>query len=67
MIDPEAFEIAFNAVTPADGDINEDEEAILNWQHFHGDGVTSGTQQIYDPGHPAEVAWILPDEDPDEL
>jgi hypothetical protein len=39
----------------------------LNWQHFRGDGVTSGAQQIYDPGHPAEVDWILPDEDPDEL
>jgi hypothetical protein len=32
-----------------------------------GDGVTSDAQEIYDPGHPAEVAWILPDEDPEEL
>jgi hypothetical protein len=39
----------------------------LNWQHFRGDGVTAGTQQIYDPGHSAEVAWILPDEDPEEF
>jgi hypothetical protein len=83
-IDPEAFEIAFNAATQADGDLHEDEEAIplcrqcgapvgiflsrgLQWRHFSGDGITSGAQQIYDPGHPAEVAWILPDEDPDEL
>jgi hypothetical protein len=34
----------------------------LQWQHFRGDGVTSGAQQIYDPGHTAEVAWISPDE-----
>jgi hypothetical protein len=39
----------------------------LQWQHFRGDGITSGAQQIYDPGHAPEVAWILPDEDPDEL
>jgi len=39
----------------------------LQWQHFRGDGVTSGAQQIYDPGHAAEVAWILPDEDPEAL
>jgi len=39
----------------------------LQWQHFRGDGVTSGAQEIYDPGHAAAVAWISPDEDPDEL
>jgi hypothetical protein len=39
----------------------------LQWQHFRGDGVTSGAQEIYDPGHAAEVAWILPDEDPEDL
>jgi hypothetical protein len=39
----------------------------LSWQHFRGDGVTSGAQEIYDPGHVAEVAWISPDEDPAEL
>jgi hypothetical protein len=81
MIDPEAFEIAFTAVTD---EIPEDDEAIplcrrcgglvgvfidrgLQWQHFRGDLFTSGGQQIYDPGHAAEVAWILPDEDLDEL
>jgi hypothetical protein len=37
------------------------------WQHFHGDGTTSGAQEIYDPGHPAEVTWCLPDEWPEEL
>src|SRR5579863_8311824 len=83
MIDPEAFEIAFTAVTPATDD-PEDAEAIplcrhcgalvaifpdhgLHWQHFRGVLVTSGGQQIYDAGHAAEVAWFLPDEDPDEL
>ncbi len=81
MIDPEAFEIAFTAVTD---EIPEDDEAIplcrqcgdlvgvfidrgLQWQHFRGDLSTSGGQQIYDPGHAAEVAWILPDEDLGEL
>ncbi len=39
----------------------------LRWQHFRGDGATTGTQQIYDPGHPAEVTWLLPGEDPEEL
>jgi hypothetical protein len=39
----------------------------LQWQHFRGDGVTSGTQEIYDPGHGAEVAWLLPGEEPGEL
>jgi len=35
----------------------------LQWQHFRGDGITSGVQQIYDPGHEPVVSWILPDED----
>ena len=38
----------------------------LEWQHFRGDGTTAGAQKIYDPGHPAEVTWLLPDEDPQE-
>ena len=38
----------------------------LEWQHFRGDGITAGAQEIYDPGHTAEVAWRLPDEDPEE-
>jgi hypothetical protein len=36
------------------------------WQHFRGDWTTSGTQEIYDPGHPAEVTWHLPGEEPDQ-
>ena len=39
----------------------------LRWQHFRGDAATSGTQEIYDPGHPAEAIWLLPGEDPEEL
>jgi hypothetical protein len=39
----------------------------LQWQHYRGDGITSGAQEIYDPGHPAEVTWIIPDEDPEDL
>jgi hypothetical protein len=38
----------------------------LQWQHFRGDGVTSGAQEIYDPGHAAEAVWILPNENPEE-
>jgi len=34
----------------------------LDWQHFRGDGTTAGAQQVYDPGHPAEVTWRLPGE-----
>ena len=37
----------------------------FDWQHFTGDGTTSGTQDTYDPGHPAEVIWLLPGEDPE--
>jgi len=36
----------------------------LDWQHFRGDWTTSGTQEVYDPGHPAEVTWLLPGEQP---
>jgi hypothetical protein len=39
----------------------------LRWQHFRGDGATTGTQEIYHPGHPAQATWLLPGEDPDEL
>jgi hypothetical protein len=39
----------------------------LQWQHFRGDGTTSGAQDIYHPGHPAEATWRLPDEEPEEL
>jgi hypothetical protein len=38
----------------------------LAWQHFRGDGTTAGAQEIYDPGHPADVTWRLPDDDPEE-
>ncbi|MGH3277983.1 MAG: hypothetical protein ACRDNW_02470 [Trebonia sp.] len=38
----------------------------LEWQHFRGDGTTAGTQEIYDPGHPAGVTWRLPGEDPEQ-
>ena len=85
MIDPEAFEIAFTAVTTtADDEALEDEEPIplcrrcgamigifpdrgLRWRHFRGDGTTSGAQEIYDPGHAAQVTWVLADEGPEEL
>ena len=83
-IDPEAFEIAFTAVTTTADELLEDEEPIpvcrqcgtiigifpdhgLEWRHFRGDGTTSGAQEIYDPGHAAQVTWILADEGPEEL
>jgi hypothetical protein len=37
----------------------------LRWQHFRGDEATSGIQEIFDPGHPAQVTWLLPGEDPE--
>jgi hypothetical protein len=83
MLDPEAFEIACAAVPPVPHDDGEEEpisvcrqcgglvgifpDRGLNWQHFRGDAITSGVQQIYEPGHVPEVTWILPGEDPDDL
>jgi hypothetical protein len=83
-LDPEAFEIAFTAVTPAAVGQPEDDEPVpacracgvrvgifpergLDWQHYRGDGITSGAQEIFDPGHVPAVTWCLPDESPEEL
>jgi hypothetical protein len=38
----------------------------LRWQHFRGD-ATTGIPEIYHPGHLAQVTWLLPGEDPEEL
>jgi hypothetical protein len=83
MLDPEAFEIAFTAVPLAPHDDGDDEPMAvcgqcgglvglfpdrgLRWLHVRGGGITSGAQQIYEPGHGPEVTWILPDEDPEDL
>jgi len=83
MLDAEAFEIAFTAVAPAPNDDGDDEPIAvcrqcgspvgifpdhgLRWQHFRGDGITSATPQLYEPGHVPEVNWILSNEDPDDL
>jgi hypothetical protein len=84
VIDPEAFEIAFTAITLNADDQPEADEAFpacracgtsvgifsehgLGWQHYRGDGITPGAQQIYDPGHVPEVTWCLPDENPEEF
>jgi hypothetical protein len=83
MIDAEAFEIAFTAVAEAPDDHEEEEpiplcatcgalvgifpEVTLNWRHFRGATTTSGIQETYDPGHPAEAAWYLPDEAAEEF
>lgn len=42
-------------------------ERGLDWAHYKGDGVTSGAQQVYDPGHRPAVTWLLPGESPEEL
>ena len=39
----------------------------LQWRHFRGDATTTGAQETYDPGHPAEVTWDLPDDEPEDL
>lgn len=81
MLDPEAFEIALTAVPVAPADDDEPIPVCrecgglvgifpargMQWQHFRGDGITSGAQQIYGPGHAPEVTWILPDDDLDDL
>jgi len=84
MIDPEAFEIAFTAVSAPEEETLDEEEPVpvcrrcgamigifpdrdLRWRHFRGTASTSGTQQVYDPGHAAQVTWILPGEGPEEL
>jgi len=81
MLDPEAFDIAFTAIPSAPSDDDEPIPACrecggsvgifpdhgLRWQHFRGDDMTSGAQQVYEPGHAPEVIWILPDENPDDF
>ncbi len=84
VIDGEAFDIAFTAVSPATSGQLEDDEPVpvcracgsvvgifpesgLDWRHYTGDGITSGRQKIFDPGHAPQVVWCLPDEDPAEL
>jgi hypothetical protein len=81
MLDPEAFEIAFTAVptTPHDDDepvpvcrecgglVGIFPDRGLHWLHVRGNGIASGAQQVYDPGHAPEVIWILPDEELDNL
>jgi hypothetical protein len=63
MIDPEAFEIAFTAVTPG-ADPSEDAEAIPLCRRC---GALVATHETHNPGHAAEVTWILPDETPEEF
>ena len=82
MIDPEAFEIAFTAIAPAD-DPEDDEpvplcgtcgapvgifpELTLNWRHYRGNATAAGPHHTYDPGHDPHVAWYLPDETPEDF
>ena len=42
-------------------------ELTLNWSHYRGDAAASGPHHTYDPGHTPEVAWYLPDEEPEEF
>jgi hypothetical protein len=83
MIDAEAFEIAFTAAAPAPADDPEDDEPIplcatcgapvgifpeliLSWRHSRG-AAAAGRHHTYDPGHTPQVAWYLPDEDPENF
>ena len=83
VIDPIAFGLAMTAVPKTADEPPEDDPIPLcrqcgalagifldrspRWQHYTGGDSTSATQEIYDPGHPVELAWILPDEDPADL
>ena len=83
MIDSEAFEIAFTAVSRAPDDPEDEEpiplcitcgapvgifpEVILNWRHFRGATIATGIHETYDPGHASEVGWYLPDEAAEEF
>ena len=31
----------------------------LAWQHYRGDGITAGEQEIFSPGHDPVVSWRL--------
>ena len=31
----------------------------LAWQHYRGDGITAGEQQVFFPGHEPVVSWRL--------
>ena len=42
-------------------------EVALNWRHFRGAPAASGIHETYDPGHPSEVAWYLPNEAAEEF
>jgi hypothetical protein len=81
MIDPEAFEIALTAAAPADDPEDDDPiplcatcgaavgifpELTLTWRHYRGAATASGPHHTYDPGHTPQVAWYLPDEDPQD-
>ena len=37
-------------------------ERGLAWQHYVGDGLTAGEQDIYDPGHNPVVTWNIFDD-----
>ena len=39
----------------------------LRWRHFRGNRAISGTQETYDPGHAAQVTWILPEDGSEDL
>jgi hypothetical protein len=31
----------------------------LTWQHYRGDGITAGEQEVFSPGHDPVVSWRL--------
>ena len=80
MIDPDAFEIAFQAVPPHQEDLPDaDPEPLcgrcghpvarfpdegMTWHHYRGTADASGDHKAVDPGHEPKVEWYLPDEIP---
>jgi len=78
MIDPEAFDIAFQAAPPHLDDLPDGDPApacgrcggpvalfpdrALTWHHYRGAASTSGDQEIIDRGHDPQVEWRHPDD-----
>jgi|SRR5580693_4249435 hypothetical protein len=81
MIDPDAFDVAFQAVPPNLDDLPDVDGpepfcgrcgvAIFpgqgeTWQHYRGMAVISSKPKIAGTAHEPEVEWYLPDEAPDD-
>ncbi len=67
---PEVFDAVLDAIEPCVGDGSEEPAPVcgrcgadigiflkfgLDWRHYR--GATLGEAELFDPGHPPEVAW----------